>query len=346
MDSGLKDRPIVSDTTVYATLIFDGAPYELTMTARRESYASVVRHHIMAFGLADEADRPKELIDLLLSEGMANSPYRNAFLFVSPGEQEQGGVSIKTARIAGEETLDDIFLSSRTKDSLRMFTECLLRFNEFGQPMRFLLCGKPGTAKTKTLRALANTVRGNVTVLFAAGGNIEVMSLFRLAECLSPALVCIDDLDLLVGDRDQGTDRQALGKFLQSMDGFISSSVFVLATTNDKKLVDIAASRPGRFDQVLDVEAIDTANYLGLVKTKTDSEFVVSLFEHESVLTALEAHRVTGAFIAALVKHCSLMEKMEAETLDEQYLLDLIASMQLGFYRSPRHRGERVGFVS
>jgi len=87
----------------------------------------------------------------------------------------------------------------------------------------------------------------------------------------------IDDIDFLVANREDTFDKKSLGTFLQYLDGFIQQNLFILASTNDKKLVDTAASRPGRFDLIIDMSEINSDNYFSLIyRETTDPEYELS----------------------------------------------------------------------
>jgi ATP-dependent 26S proteasome regulatory subunit len=117
--------------------------------------------------------------------------------------------------------------------------------------------------------------------------------IFEIARVLSPAIICFDDLDLLVGERERMYDKDTLGDFLQQLDGFKKNNVFLLCTTNDKELIDKAASRPGRFDLVLDFGKINKDNYIEIIKSNCSDEAILNLFDKE-LLEDLRKKKVTG----------------------------------------------------
>ena len=342
-DIGQSDEMFVVDDSIEGVVLFLGDPYQVMISKIKTGFNYRIRYVVGALGLSAESKNPGKLIQGLIRHSTQHSPYRNKNLLVEP-VNERGQVSVDIVPVEIERNgLSDIFLSDETMESLRLFIDCVLRFDELRQPMRYLLSGKPGTAKTKIIRAIANEVRGKATVILTNGSDDRIDAVFTLAECFCPVIVCIDDVDLLVGTRERETHQQALGKFLQQLDGFTGSGTFVLATTNDKKLVDLAASRPGRFDLILDISLVDAKHYCDLVRSKTKSERVLSLFSQE-IMDMLEAKRVSGAFIATLVRHLDVAAQLGRRDLDTAYVIKSINHMNKGFYKQPENAGEKTGF--
>jgi hypothetical protein len=121
-----------------------------------------------------------------------------------------------------------------------------------------VLCvGPPGTGKSALARIVAAEATGRATVLMAtpAAAQRFLGPLFRLAAQLAPAVVVIDDLDLVVGSRGAGAEQ--LHGFLASMDEVMGSpeGVVVLASTNAPGTIDPAAIRASRFDAVIEMTA-------------------------------------------------------------------------------------------
>lgn len=344
-DSGEEGNSFVHDDSLEATVTFDGQPYELMLTRFAEPFRDEKIHYVIAaLGLDSTAKKPRSLIRQVVRDGLQHSPYKNKFLnIVPPRERAQVAVEVEVVDVEPT-SLSDIFLSESSRESIQLFIDCVKKYDQVGKSMRFLLNGKPGTGKTKIIRAVANEAKGLGTFVFTSGSDDRIDAVFELAECFSPVVVCMDDVDLLVGNRDRDSDRIALGKFLQYLDGFLGNGVFVLATTNDKKLVDMAASRPGRFDMILDINAISSKHYLDLISCKTNSEKVTSLFD-ERVIDVLEARKVTGAFISTLVKHLEVVEKLGYKDLDHEYVMKTIDRLNAGFYKEPETQAERIGFL-
>lgn len=108
--------------------------------------------------------------------------------------------------------------------------------------------------------------------------------LYEALQHLAPALVVMEDVDLVVGDRRHGASG-ALVEFLVAIDGAVSRhhGVVTIATTNDVDAIDAAAKRAARFDVVVRVPLPDATaraaildRYLDGVATDVDTRRVAS----------------------------------------------------------------------
>lgn len=120
-----------------------------------------------------------------------------------------------------------------------------------------LFHGAPGTGKTHCIRYLASKLEGHTTLLITAEGVGLLPEYMALARLLQPALVVIEDADLLARDRAERTgacDEAMLNRLLNEMDGLRErADVFFILTTNRPDTLEPAlASRPGRIDQTVE----------------------------------------------------------------------------------------------
>ena len=159
---------------------------------------------------------------------------------------------------------DDVILPDAT---LKLLDRNVLEFvgnrpklRQLGQSTRkgILLYGPPGTGKTHTIRYLASNLPDHTTLIITAaqvGALAQYMSLARL---LQPAMVVIEDADLVARDREQmssACDEVMLNELLNEMDGLKQDAdiLFVLTTNRPEQLESALASRPGRIDQAIEV---------------------------------------------------------------------------------------------
>ena len=134
-----------------------------------------------------------------------------------------------------------------------------------------LFHGAPGTGKTHCIRYLASQLPDHTTLLITAEGAAMLPQYMALARLLQPALVVIEDADLIArdrGDRADACDEVMLNRLLNEMDGLRErADVFFILTTNRPETLEPAlASRPGRIDQTIEFPLPDTAHRKRLAK--------------------------------------------------------------------------------
>jgi hypothetical protein len=123
-----------------------------------------------------------------------------------------------------------------------------------------LLYGPPGTGKTHTIRYLASRLP-DATLFVLTGDNMnQVKVVATLMAELAPAIVVLDDVDLIAESRDNaGNAGSQLFNLLDAMDGMRDDiDVLFICTTNRAEELETAISaRPGRIDQAVEVALPD-----------------------------------------------------------------------------------------
>jgi hypothetical protein len=158
---------------------------------------------------------------------------------------------------------EDIILPSATLDLLdrnvSRFIAQRPRLKEMGMPTKkgLLFYGAPGTGKTHTVHYLANQLPDHTTLLITAGQVGLLDDYFQLARFLQPAIVVIEDADLIARDRKSMSspcEEVLLNKLLNEMDGLRQDSaiLFVLTTNRPEELEGALSARPGRIDQAIE----------------------------------------------------------------------------------------------
>jgi hypothetical protein len=125
-----------------------------------------------------------------------------------------------------------------------------------------LLYGPPGTGKTHTTRYLLGQMTGYTRLVLTGRALVGVGSVTELARELSPAVVVLEDVDLVAEERSMGPrSSPVLFDLLDAMDGAAADAdLLFLLTTNRADLLEPAlAARPGRVDVAVEVELPDAA---------------------------------------------------------------------------------------
>jgi len=127
-----------------------------------------------------------------------------------------------------------------------------------------LFHGAPGTGKTHCIRYLAGQLKDHTTLLITAEQVGLLAEYVALARLLQPALVVIEDADLIARERsvDSGVCNEVmLNQLLNELDGLRErADVFFILTTNRPAMLEPAlVSRPGRVDQAIEFPLPDQA---------------------------------------------------------------------------------------
>ncbi|WP_343948384.1 ATP-binding protein [Nonomuraea longicatena] len=204
--------------------------------------------------------------------------------------------------------------------------EQAVRLREHGQHLKrgLLLHGPPGTGKTHTVRYLLSRM-SECTVILLTGSAIRfVTQAAGLARRLQPALVVLEDVDLVAQDRSVTENGSPLlFALLDAMDGVgADADVTFLLTTNRADVLERAlADRPGRVDLAVEIPKPDAQGraallrlYAGDLRIEADLEPVVTRTEgatasffkellRRAVLTALRADDGVTALTDAHLGH-------------------------------------------
>jgi len=189
--------------------------------------------------------------------------------------------SRRTSQVKEDEitqiTFDDVAGLTEASEELREIVTFLKKpqiLIDLGAktPKGVLLVGPPGTGKTLLARAIAGEANvpffsisaSEFVEMFVGVGAGRVRELFKTAKSKSPCIVFIDEIDSIGRQRGAGIGggnderEQTLNQLLTEMDGFASNSgVIVIAATNRPDVLDLALTRPGRFDRRIDISLPD-----------------------------------------------------------------------------------------
>lgn len=171
-------------------------------------------------------------------------------------------------------TRDDIVLPAGLLEQVERQVVGVARRREqlraAGQHLRrgLLLYGPPGTGKTHTIRYLLSHLP-QFTVVVLSGESIDAIGpACALARMLQPALVVLEDCDLIAEARDYGNGEQPLlFQVLNEMDGLgDDADVAFLLTTNRADLLEPAlVQRPGRVDLAVEIPLPDAEGRAALL---------------------------------------------------------------------------------
>ncbi len=195
-----------------------------------------------------------------------------------------------TDRPPAEVTFADVIGAESAKEELQDFIAYLKDPRQYARngiraPKGVLLYGPPGTGKTMLAKAMAKqsgatfiATHGNQFLKSSLGGSAaEVNRIFAVARKYAPAVLFIDEIDIIAKNRMAGAahSEEAVNALLNQMDGFSTNParpVFVLAATNfevgygRESALDPAVLR--RFDRRIYVDLPDKEDRVQFIRNR------------------------------------------------------------------------------
>jgi ATPase family associated with various cellular activities (AAA)/ClpX C4-type zinc finger len=181
-----------------------------------------------------------------------------------------------------------------------------------------LFHGAPGTGKTHCIRWLSGQLPDHTTLLITAEQVGLLPEYMALARLLQPALVVIEDADLIARERSSMGDtceEAMLNRLLNELDGLKEKAdVFFILTTNRPEMLEPAlVNRPGRIDQALEFPLPDEP-----LRRRLVALYARGLRVPEPLVSAIAA-RTSGAspaFIKELMRRIAQQHLESGEAAD------------------------------
>ena len=217
-------------------------------------------------------------------------------------------------------TEDEVILPAETLATIRRqvvgVAEHRQRLLEARQHLKrgLLLYGPPGVGKTHSVRYLMSRLEG-VTIVQLTGDSLGLIgTACSVARTLQPAMVVVEDVDLIAEDRGMHPGHHPLlFQLLNEMDGLAEDvDVVFLLTTNRAELLEPAlAARPGRVDQAVPLELPDADARTRLFRLYR-GRLTVDESRLETVIARTEG--VTASFLKELLRRAALVAATESDS--------------------------------
>ncbi len=201
-------------------------------------------------------------------------------------------------------------------------------------PRGIILSGPPGTGKTLLAKAVANEAEANFISVkgpeliskWVGESEKHVREIFKKARQVAPSIIFFDEFDSIASTRSDssssGSEERVVNQLLTEIDGIEElSGVTVIAATNRVDLIDPALLRPGRFDEIIDLDLPDKETRRRIIEVHT-RDMPVSGVDLEKIVSSTES--LSGADIASICKSAGMnaIRRSMSEGVQEVKVLD------------------------
>lgn len=239
--------------------------------------------------------------------------------------------------------IDKVVLANELKTEIKLICNMfekytLFKDNSIAFKRGILLVGQPGIGKSTTINAVIKNVlaKGGTIFIVASTQKLPIQIIYKMAQNYGPSLVVLEDYDLIAGNRGEpNAFNTTASSLLNVLDGSMSpENVITIATTNRLDLLDEAAKRPGRMDNIYEMRVPDIEMKKRLIEIHLDY-YKIGLAAEDVINKLgswLEDSKITGALIASKlleVKQRALIE--QRDVVLEDFDFKIKAAFSLGF---------------
>jgi ATPase family associated with various cellular activities (AAA) len=282
---------------------------------------------------ADRADA-EALLDRIRALMDEHNVYRGRILTLSGSRW--GGLGVKVHRLP-KVTRDRIVLSDgileRIERHTHGFSQHAAALRAAGRHMKrgLLLHGPPGTGKNLTAMYLSALMPERTVLILAGEALGAIAAACDMARILAPAMIVLEDVDLVALERDEYENSSALlFELLNEMDGLNEDSdiIFLLTTNRADVLEPALAARPGRIDLAVELPLPDPDSRARLVDLYAEG-LVLRLNDRNAVVSETEG--ASPAFLRELLRRAALFaSEAGATAVDDGHISAALGELRQG----------------
>ncbi|OZM83340.1 ATPase [Pseudonocardia sp. MH-G8] len=270
------------------TVAPDGRPVVIGLRGGYEQFGDPVCELRV---LADDREVATAVRDEVERLARERDVLRGAVLFFDVNEHR--GNEMVSFLPRPELSVEDVVLPAGVLDVIERHVvrsaEHTMRLVELGQHLKrgLLLHGPPGTGKTHTVRYLLGRLRGYTVVILSGRAMKLLPQATALVRRLQPAVLVIEDVDLIAEDRGTHESTPLLFELLNRIDGVDADAdvTFILTTNRVADMERALVDRPGRVDLAVEVPRPDADG----------RELLLRLYARGLPLQAAQVARVVAA---------------------------------------------------
>jgi len=162
-------------------------------------------------------------------------------------------------------------------------------YNKKGVSRSMLFYGPPGSGKSNLVKGITYCLAAK-TVRFVDLSRLQTVLVAEILRAFNPDAIVLEDIDHMSQDE--------VDDLLDKLEDFGSQKKLTFATANQVSKLDDALLRPGRFDEVMEINRLD-------------EEVLLALVEHDEELFEI-TKKFPVAFTVELLKRVKVLGKEKA----------------------------------